>query len=164
MMESNRGTMKTINFINKVLLSFVMIGISAQAQTTDTGVETNQMVENSLQLFKQLSNDIALKEEFNYRQELKDSRSDNSVFYFRDTTLSKTKLLRHFKRAARSSDNSIQFKTYFLEKELYFINNLDRKTLSGMYDAMRSKTLNGYLDILAVFAATDQIIPTMVRS
>ena len=156
--------MKTINFINKVMLSFVMIGISAQAQTTVTGVENDQMVENSFQLFKQLSNDIALDEEFNYRKELKESKAEQTVFYFRDTKVRKTHLLRYFKRAARSSDNSIQFKTYFLEKQLYFINNLDRKTLSGMYDAMRSKTLNGFLDVLAVFAATDQIIPTMVRS
>jgi len=156
--------MKTINFINKVLLSFVMVGLSAQAQTKDTGIETKQMVENSLKLFKQLSNDIALDEEFNYRKELKASRAEQTMFYFRDTKISKTQLLRHFKRAARSSDNSIQFKTYFMERQLYFINKLDRKTLSGVYDAMRSKTLNGYLDILAVFAATDQIMPTMVRS
>ncbi|WP_159075764.1 hypothetical protein [Muricauda brasiliensis] len=156
--------MKTINFINKVLLSFVMVGLSAQAQTKDTGIETKQMVENSLELFKQLSNDIALDEEFNYRKELKASRAEQTMFYFRDIKVSKTQLLRYFKRAARSSDNSIQFKTYFLERQLYFINKLDRKTLSGVYDAMRSKTLNGYLDILAVFAATDQIMPTMVRS
>ena len=156
--------MKTINFITHVLLSFVMVGLSAQVQTTDTGIENKKKIENSLQLFKQLSKDIAIDKEFNYRQELKASRSEQTMFYFRDTTLSKTLLLRHLKRAARNSDNSIQFKRYFLEKQLHFINDLDRRTISGVYDAMRSKTLNGYLDILAVFAATDQIIPTMVRS
>jgi len=156
--------MKTINFISKVMLSLGVMGLSAQSQKMNTGMKTNPMVESSAQLFEELSKAIAFDEEFDYRKELKASRTEQTVFYFTDTTLSKTELLRHFKQAARRSDNSTQFKTYFLKKHLYYINNLDGKTISGIYDTMRSKTLNGYLDVLMVFAATDRILPVMVRS
>lgn len=152
--------MKTFKIISIALLFFTVLTTNAQVGTTHTTKGDGFQKEDTVGSFRQLSSDIAFNADFDYRRELKKSRSERTVFYFKDTAIAKTKLLKHLKRAARNSDNSIQFQSYFLKKQLHFIHELDGKTLFGVYNAMRSKTLNGYLDILSMFALSDRMLLT----
>lgn len=162
-MMHKKQVMKTFKLIVPVLLWLTVSQMRSQiGDTYDLG--SPMAIEKSMQSFKMVSESIAADKNFNYRSELRESKYNHTLFYFKDTTLSKARVLRHFKKAARRSDNSIQFKNYFLKRQLHFINTLDRRTLSGVYDTMRSNTLNGYLDIWAVLVGTDRMVPAKVPS
>ena len=129
--------------------------ISAQEKVIHLDEVIVSSQEESEKAFGQLSNYIAFDDDFKYRYELRKSKLTNKVYYFPDTTIAKTQVLKHFKNAARKSDDKDAFVKYFEQKHLHYIDSLEPGTVSGIYNTMRLTTLNGYLDGLVVLGGWD---------
>lgn len=142
------------NIIGTALLSLtIMSTITAQKEVVQLDEIGNVERNEVKRTFKELATQIAFRDDFKYRRELRKSRASKNRYHFSDTTISETEVLKHFKRAARKSESSGEFEGYFSERNLDFINTLDRKTVSGLYLSMRRYTLNGYLDGLRIIGS-----------
>lgn len=150
--------MNILKVLFTVPIMFIPIVFYAQEKPLYRSKEGNSRAHIAIQDFKTLSKRIAFNEDFKYREELRSSKLNNTNFYFGDTLIAKAEVLRNFKRAARKSDNLDGFQQYFLQRKLHYVKMLDRRTLAEIQQTMRSTTLNGYLEILAVFAQRNQII------
>ena len=72
--------------------------ISAQEKVIHLDEVIVSSQEESEKAFGQLSNYIAFDDDFKYRYELRKSKLTNKVYYFPDTTIAKTQVLKHFKK------------------------------------------------------------------
>lgn len=145
-------TMKTIKIIGIMLFLSATTGIIAQDKAISP---TRSVVENEVRgdRFEIFANNIAWAEDFNYRKELKNAKLNHTLFHFPDTSITKTQMLRHFKRAARKSESADEFVRYLQDKKLLFIDLLDYKTVLGIYDNMQVSTFNGYLNMLELMCS-----------
>lgn len=90
--------MKGLKIFCTVLLIIFQGGICAQEYSMYPTKQRDRGVEMANRGFRKLCNRIAFNEDFEYRKELRTSKSNNTIFHFRDTVISKTQVLRHFKK------------------------------------------------------------------
>src|SRR5690606_23174739 len=148
--------MKTLNnfFRNALLITVITISaLTLNAQNdTEIGSAIVQLdtvsVNNNRYSFEKVTSDIATSTDFKYRKALRKAKKSKNVFVFSDGELSEATILKYFKKAARNADTVDDFRKYFYERELSFIETLDGKTLSNIYIRIRPTTFNGYLDDL----------------
>ncbi|HLU81615.1 MAG TPA: hypothetical protein VK010_06020 [Flavobacteriaceae bacterium] len=101
--------------------------------------------------FKKMVSVIVAKQDFKYRKALRRAKASKKQYVFSDLTISEVEILKHLKKAARKSESPQAFKTYFYDKEFYFIEVLDNKTMATLYSKIRATTLKGYLEELDAF-------------
>jgi len=145
--------MGTINTspIKVIIFSFVSFFITilhAQGEAENIG---------HLHSFKMLGGNVAvnemvaqinLDEDYNYRESLSKARVSNTIYHFDYGNFSEVGILKHFKKAARKSASLEEFRSYFSERDLPFLEGLDPQMVSDLYVTLRKSTLNGYLELL----------------
>src|SRR5690554_1072491 len=133
------------------LLNIFTLNLSAQqhdsSETKTVELDTVTIASNK-QEFESMVSSIAYNRNFKYRKTLRKSRVTKRKYIFSNREISETRVLKHFKKAAGKSESADEFKEYFLDRNLTFINVLDGKIIFNLYMTMRETTLNGYLDEL----------------
>lgn len=87
-------------------------------------------------------------EDYSYRKNLREARNSDTVYHFDNGNFSEIEILKHLKKAARKSTSLEEFRSYFSERDLPFIEGLDPQMVSSIYVTLRKSTLNGYLELL----------------
>ena len=108
-------------------------------------LDTPSVVSNQLE-FKNMVSKIVSNGKFRYRKTLRHSKSTNKQYEFNNIKISEVEVLRHFKKAARTSGTVQEFKFYFSSRNLKFIEMLDGDVISSLYSTIRQKTFNGKLE------------------
>jgi len=138
-----------INLFVGVIASLYIISAEAQSINNQNLVVVNldaiSIVSNQ-DKFKNMVSKIVSNGSFRYRKALRHSKSVNKQYDFRNVHISEVEILKLFKKAARKSGSPEEFKDYFFDRNLYFLNMLEGYVVSSLYNTIRKTTFNGILD------------------
>lgn len=150
--------MKTLNEYLATSLLILLVAISTMilyGQKNNEGelllFHTNTISVDGNASFKKMVSRIVTKSDFKYRKALRRAKASEKKYFFSGKEISEVVILKHFKKAARESNSVEEFKKYFYDRELSFINVLSEKTVNNLYATIRATTFNGYLDYLDAF-------------
>ena len=140
-----------ISLIKVTAFSFVSFFITimyAQGNTDNPdSVHSYKMLGGDAAINEMVSR-ISGNEDYNYRESLSKARVSNTVYHFDNGNFSEVGILKDFRKAARKSTSPEEFRSYFSERDLPFIEGLDPYMVSSLYVTLRKSTLNGYLELL----------------
>ncbi|MDP2688387.1 MAG: hypothetical protein Q8O62_14300 [Aequorivita sp.] len=148
--------MKTLNnyFGNALLIT--VLTISAFTLNAQNDIENESAIvqldtvsiNGNYASFEKMATNIATSTNFKYRKALRKAKASKNVYVFSERQISEVAILKYFKKAARIADTVDDFRNYFYERDLSFIEALDGKTINNIYLRIRPATFNGYLDDL----------------
>src|SRR5690606_6884573 len=97
------------------LLNIFTLNLSAQqhdiSETKIMELDTVTIASNQ-QEFESMVSNIAYNRNFKYRKTLRKSKLTKRKYIFSDGEVSETRVLKHFKKAARKSESADEFKEY----------------------------------------------------
>lgn len=151
--------MKTLHeyFATAILISLVTIStMILYGQKNSEGesliIHLNQIsVDGNHASFKKMVSTIVTRNDFKYRKALRRAKDSQAHYVFSGKEISEVEILKHFKKAARKAENVADFKRYFHDRQLSFIEVLNEKTVYNLYATFRATTFNGYLEELDAF-------------
>lgn len=136
----------------KLGILITLFGVSVQSIGQVKMVTFDEITVTSksedVKLLYEYSRYIAFDETFDFREELRLAKSNNTIYRFGDQKVSKVQLLKIFRKASRQSKSVQEFNDFFIDNELDYISSIDNETLAGVYRTIRPKTINGYFDTL----------------
>lgn len=148
--------MKTLNNYLRNTLLITVVALSALTLNAQNDIESESVivqldtvsVNGNYASFEKMASNIATSTNFKYRKALRKAKTSKNVYVFSDGEMSEVTILKYFKKAARKADTVDDFRNYFDERDLSFIETLDGKTINNIYLRIRPTTFNGYLDDL----------------
>jgi|SRR5690554_802434 len=150
--------MKTLHEYFATALLILLVTISTMilyGQKNNEGesllFHTNTISVDGNASFKRMVSRIVTETDFKYRKALRRAKATGKRYVFSGKEISEVEILKHFKKAARKSDSADEFKNYFYDRELSFINVLSENTVNNLYATIRATTFNGYLEYLEAF-------------
>lgn len=150
--------MKTLHeyFATAILLSLITIStMIVYGQKNSEGesllFHMNPVSVDGNTSFKKMIFRIVTKTDFKYRKALRRAKDSQKHYVFSGKEISEVEILKHFKKAARKAENVADFKRYFHERQLSFIEVLNEKTVYNLYATIRATTFKGYLEELDAF-------------
>ena len=148
--------MKTLKKYFRNALIVAVVTISAHTLNAQNDMDSESAivqldtvsVNSNYASFEKMASNIATSTNFKYRKALRKAKASKNVYVFSERQISEVAILKYFKKAARKADTVDDFRNYFYEWDLSFIDILDGKTISNIYIRIRPTTFNGYLDDL----------------
>lgn len=151
--------MKTFNDYFRKMLIIALVAISTMTLYAQKNSKSESLivhldpvsVDGNYASFKKMVSNIVPRNDFKYRKALRRAKAAQAHYVFSGKEISEVEILKHFKKAARKAENVADFKSYFHDRQLSFIEVLNEKTVYNLYASFRATTFKGYLEELDAF-------------